>query len=168
MLQQVIREVQELQTKMEQKKVKQMAAVDVDGNIICQPMHRSTFRRIIVTKPTYEGVDYERYYFEDVKDFRNALHSFNKCKEGSARSAYFTSVGYANARLRFCTSCLDVNKKLPLDLYFINQTQRSVERTILCLGCLGSMLRRYKEAMKGNSVKTNPHSSTKVQQNKSK
>lgn len=144
MLQQVIREVQEIQTKMEQKSVKKTGAVDSDGNITYRPMHRSTFRRM-VSKPTFEGVDYEWYYFEDVKEFRRTLKSFNESNKGDAASAHFTGVGYANVRLRFCSSCFDANKTLPLDLYFINRLQKSVNRTVLCLGCLGSILRKYKD-----------------------
>ena len=152
MLQQVINDVKEIQKKFDSTKVEASTsnADTNNGKGIQRPIHRCTFRRTIV-KPDYvEGADSTtRFYFESMKIFNSTLKMFNEEND----EEYF-SVGYANVRLRFCSRCYDNFKKLPLDMYFVNRKTKSVIPKILCLGCIGVLLRKFQEETdSGNETK---------------
>ena len=141
MLQQLVFEVKEIQRTSEKKKVKTTPMVDADGNITYKPMHRSAFRRPVVqpSKPSNDT----KFYFEDLEEFRIQYNDFNN----RDRYTEFHCVGYANIRLRFCGRCLDANKDLPLDLYFVNRKPNENIPQKLCLGCLGVYLKEHRDVV---------------------
>lgn len=110
----------------------------------------ATKKRITIT------LESKRLYYASDDDFLLDLKEFNsrnsQC-DGDKKHVtelesgkYFMSVGRANVRLRFCTSCCDRNKAgKELDQYFVNTEHISQTRTTLCKGCLGRMLRQEKQ-----------------------
>ena len=57
---------------------------------------------------------------------------------------FFECIGKAKVVLRFCTQCMDDEKQRNMfDWYFIDITEISQQRTILCLTCMNDLLRKY-------------------------
>ena len=129
--------------KADKKRLRKVSSVTTDGAIIYKPMHRNCFNRS-VARPNYEQIKPNRFYFQSVDEFNEALQLFNSRPD---KLAEYHGVGYANVRLHLCESCFDISKALPLDMYFVNRTKDSSLPRNLCLGCLGVLLRDYEQSL---------------------
>ena len=89
-----------------------------------------------------------RYLYETTHGFRNALELFNrsKCVQRNdawvSKGPFFECKGAVRVRQRLCSRCHDLYKiSTKTDIYYIDLTERLHNRTILCHGCLGFILR---------------------------
>ena len=57
---------------------------------------------------------------------------------------FFECIGRVKVTLRFCIQCIDGQKHRSMfDWYFIDISEISQQRTILCLSCMNDLLRKY-------------------------
>jgi len=92
----------------------------------------------------------DRFYYNDKKTFQKKLKLFKSLSNSDAeftdRNETWTDykcIGYANPQLRFCTACKDHDKDNENELYFIAVGEVSQNRTTLCYGCLGAIIKDY-------------------------
>ena len=97
-----------------------------------------TFRRKRV--PSSTNFYTKRFYFDDAKKFKHLLMIFNHSEAAMYKS--FQCVGYANVAMQLCTSCGDSGKhKRDKDRYYVDINEITKNRTILCHGCIGYLLK---------------------------
>ena len=89
-----------------------------------------------------------RYLYKTNRGFTNALELFNrsKCVQHNdtwvSKGPFFECKGAVRVRQRLCSRCHDLYKiSTKTDMYYIDLTERLHNRTILCHGCLGFILR---------------------------
>ena len=88
-----------------------------------------------------------RYLYETKRDFDRALELFNRkhCCEvnnmWATVGSFFECKGALRVVQRMCTRCRDGYKlKTITDLYYVDLTERTRERTVLCHGCIGKIV----------------------------
>lgn len=123
------------------------AIVDSSGNIVYPAMHRKDVGRIVLKYNVYKTGSTDRYYYETSKDFNKALKQYNKASQQTGKKCHYSSCGLANTRVRFCSKCFDVGKNENVDTYFIDRLEKASKRTILCYGCIGSVIRAANESV---------------------
>lgn len=89
-----------------------------------------------------------RYLYRTNRGFANALELFNRsrCFQRNhvwvSKGPFFECKGAVRVRQRLCSRCHDLYKiSTKTDMYYIDLTERLRNRTILCHGCLGFILR---------------------------
>ena len=92
----------------------------------------------------------------DIKSFQERLELFNRChaklKQGlwQADRIYFECKGELSVSQRMCTKCRDSYKEsTTTDFYYVNLAEVAHERTILCYGCMETMV---KESLDNNRL----------------
>jgi len=103
-------------------------------------------------KPKYSisSSNFIRYLYDTKGLFNHALEVFNRLQchkfQGGWKThgPFFECKGAIRVSQRMCTRCRDVDKLITrTDLYYVDMTERIKERTVLCHGCLGIILKRY-------------------------
>lgn len=134
----------------------QTVTFDKDGSkyAVCpRVQHRNIGHRTVTYEVKRIG-KLSRYYYDDIKKFQHDLTQYRSNigfqKDFSSDGANlnktkFVCVGLANVRLKFCSLCFDIRKKDSQELYFVDKYDISHHRTILCYGCLGSILLEMKQ-----------------------
>ena len=91
----------------------------------------------------------KRCLYETKASFSNALELYNRsqCREIERvweSQSFFECKGAIRVVQRMCTCCRDSDKrKTKTDLYYVDLTERTKERTILCHSCMGRHLNQH-------------------------
>lgn len=112
-------------------------------------IHRSAIGRRTLKYTAQKVGDIDRFYYSDERDFRDDLKKLNSTRKNKQKEdgdvknkREFVCVGYANTRLKFCSVCFDVSKENEVEQYYVNKQDISQRRTVLCRGCIGTLLQR--------------------------
>lgn len=117
---------------------------------ISAPIHRNSIGRRTLKYTVRKIGCIDRFYYMDQNEFQLDLDFFNANinflkddqTHDSKSKTNFICVGLANTRLKFCSICFDVDKNNEVELYYVDKADISQHRTILCRGCIGSMLKK--------------------------
>ena len=98
--------------------------------------------------PIKNNCHINRYLYETKSGFNKALELFNRSRcfyisgKWLTKGPFFECKGAIRVSQRMCSRCFDSNKlATKTDLYYVDLTERVHNRTILCHGCLGFLLK---------------------------
>ena len=98
--------------------------------------------------PIKNNCHIKRYLYDTKSGFNKALELFNRSRcfhisgKWLTKGPFFECKGAIRVSQRMCSRCYDSNKlATKTDFYYVDLTERVQNRTILCQGCLGFMLK---------------------------
>ena len=159
------KEEHEKKLKKSQKENSQIISkmIDQKGQFVSRPLHRMFFKRESISlndqiRRNSDQYKFDRCYFEEHRHFRRKLKAFNQSpnqtvcalirknntESGNARH-HFRSTGFANVRIKMCTRCADERKSSSMERYYVDVNEKAQQRTILCYGCLGMLLKFHED-----------------------
>ena len=125
----------------------------------------------------YMGQNLQRFYFEKKEEFDDLFERFHleqsfqqaryqkskrkvsfaippvkyvsDTQRENEKHVNFQCVGYVNVSMRMCTRCRDSGKpRSRKDKYYVDSFEIGQTRTILCHGCMGEKLNKFKTKMR--------------------
>ena len=125
------------------------SAIDSPSDLILDD-NRDSLLMTSVTKPTNHQFDFTvKYVFDSKTVFDKALELYNRthcCKVDDiwlTVGSFFECKGPIRTVQRMCTRCHDIKKpKTKTDLYYVDLTERTKHRTVLCHGCMEVVIYR--------------------------
>ena len=105
-------------------------------------------RKISVVPVIKNNNHIKKYLYETKSSFNKALELFNRSRcihingKWLTKGPFFECKGAIRVSQRMCSTCYDSNKlATKTDLYYVDLNERVHNRTILCHGCLGFLLK---------------------------